>query len=862
MPKPTKSAHTHPPEPASPAVRARELLAGGGTDDAETLISYALTELVSARARSDGHPNLRTLAESATDLFEPSWRVLSAESREKVHQSLAATDLTGPEPADLFEALLHRRGQQVSRAAQQAATSRDLNRLIAAIARPAPKVLDPACGLGGTLRYLLEAQRSLEGETLARGIDTGPAAAAVAQMRLAVAHLPGQVELGDALREPPTGDWDLVATDPPRNQVVPAAKLSAQLRRQLGITERAMADGNAAWLAYVMSQLAPGGQGFVVVPPASFSERTQISQVRGELAASGKLEAIVALPRELTRTEEAAFLWVLAGTPDPRKKKHVLLVNAQADTVENEDAENLRTAKTVRSWTDNAAAPEGTSWHARVVSVADLLEKGFAPQLHLPPPPEELSVRPAAPGHLLTALHLGNFKSVGRPVSVPLRPLTLIYGRNSAGKSSLLQSLLLLAQSVESGRFQAAGHLADLGSFDGLVHRHDTDRELEVGVSFASSPQLDAARLLPDPRQIRRAEYSFTQASAVTGTPSGLRLAVGPDNYSFRVEGDHFALPTAAALELLHRLEEPGAVYPPFFGPNASDFGHALEGFSTEVLPNFTFEREGLTVGPASRAIRREIQHRFSTSAHRGWGEAAAAEVGDYFAAVGEELANLLRRLVYLGPLREAPRRYNRRRGERGTHDTPFFLLDNPSERTDVSAALRRLGVNYELDVINPVSERARTALGDQAAIILTDTRSGIQVTPADVGFGISQVLPIVTELSARTDSVILIEQPEIHLHPAMQAELADLLIESVDSSGRANQVIAETHSETLLLRLQRRIRDQLLSVEDLLILYVDQDEAGEAVIRELRLNEAGEFLDRWPGGFFDEQFDELFGDL
>ena len=109
---------------------------------------------------------------------------------------------------------------------------------------------------------------------------------------------------------------------------------------------------------------------------------------------------------------------------------------------------------------------------------------------------------------------------------------------------------------------------------------------------------------------------------------------------------------------------------------------------------------------------------------------------------------------------------------------------------------------------------------------------------------------------------MLAIDEPEIHLHPAMQAELADLLIESTNPAGRGNQIIAETHSETLIMRIQRRIKEQLITPEDVLLLYVDQVEGGNASIRELRIDESGEFIDHWPGGFFDEQFNEIFGDL
>jgi len=232
-------------------------------------------------------------------------------------------------------------------------------------------------------------------------------------------------------------------------------------------------------------------------------------------------------------------------------------------------------------------------------------------------------------------------------------------------------------------------------------------------------------------------------------------------------------------------------------------------------------------------------------------------------AAIVDELDALLRRAVYLGPLRQPPERISTRRDNASSStDMPFFLLDQESERQEVSGWMRRLGMEYDLDVLSLSSTPGAHVLGDIVSVILRNSRSGVTLSTADVGFGVSQVLPILVELSARSESLLLIEQPEIHLHPAMQSELADLLIESIDEAGRGNQIIAETHSEHIMLRVQRRIREHSLDADQVAVLYVDQDESGRAYIQELRLDEDGQFLDDWPNGFFVERFDELFGAL
>lgn len=153
----------------------------------------------------------------------------------------------------------------------------------------------------------------------------------------------------------------------------------------------------------------------------------------------GLLQAVIALPRGfLPGTEVSPFLWVLAGAGDPRKQLGgdygVLLVEpAPLTPVSGEvqkqvqlDVAQIEGA--VNAWVRDARKPDEPKWFCHVVPGGELIEKGFAPQLHLPVAPVRQTVRPDAPAHLLTELTISNFKGVGANLRVPLRPLTLIYG--------------------------------------------------------------------------------------------------------------------------------------------------------------------------------------------------------------------------------------------------------------------------------------------------------------------------------------------------------------------------------------------------------------------------------------------------
>ena len=147
------------------------------------------------------------------------------------------------------------------------------------------------------------------------------------------------------------------------------------------------------------------------------------------------------------------------------------------------------------------------------------------------------------------------------------------------------------------------------------------------------------------------------------------------------------------------------------------------------------------------------------------------------------------------------------------------------------------------------------------------DIRSNTEVFIKDMGLGISQVLPVLFSCFTKKETKIFLEQPELHLHPAIQSELADEFIRSVKENN--NQFMIETHSEHLLLRIMKRMRhttegrldknDVLaLTPDDVCLLYVDND--GESTyVKELRLSPKGTLLDHWPNGFFEEGFKERF---
>lgn len=184
-------------------------------------------------------------------------------------------------------------------------------------------------------------------------------------------------------------------------------------------------------------------------------------------------------------------------------------------------------------------------------------------------------------------------------------------------------------------------------------------------------------------------------------------------------------------------------------------------------------------------------------------------------------------------------------------------LLAEGAEDVEVEVRVRQ--------IVKDIQESPETV-----CIQLKDLEKQTLVSPNDIGVGVSQVVPVVVGALHPGASVVAIEQPELHLHPAIQTRMGDLFIEAALGGGAGNRFILESHSEHLMLRLLRRTREcheseaeypnhlPKIKPDDLSVYYI-QSEGTQTKIVKLRVSEDGDFLDRWPNGFFDERAEELF---
>ncbi|MGI9860447.1 DUF3696 domain-containing protein [Moorella naiadis] len=553
---------------------------------------------------------------------------------------------------------------------------------------------------------------------------------------------------------------------------------------------------------------------------------------------------------------------------------------------------------------------------------------------------------------MLTAIEIANFKAFAETQRIPLRPLTLIYGANSSGKSSIIHSLILARHALETGdldvhRTTVGGESVDLGGFRQFIHRRDVNRRMEW------SAELDTASLRGRMAELLAPVKRLTVSLAVgmalddQGRPLPETL---PEIHTYEVLGDDRSLMRMSKRPdgklQLDRLDHRHPVFREVVKAIVemstttetllpSDF-EGLEEAITEVVPKIVasagkFLPEGLTrsevFNPGTQASL------FPVSRGRRREDLAAAvqffiprTLDELIRGIGQAVAEELSRFQYLGPLRSYPPRHLAfsqhhdpnwiagggyawdvvRRDSRVRELVNAWLTAPDRLQTPYELVLRDLvgidqlggplleglerlneeglGIEHEIDedqmgpswpVIKDLEAEATkirnliqsSDIEKLNELIMIDRRSNTIVSHRDVGIGVSQVLPVLVGAYASKKQIIAIEQPEIHLHPALQTDLGDVFIQSALGDDQ-NRFLIETHSEHLLLRVMRRMRETsngnlpknvpMVKPEDVCVLFV-QPRGTSSAVRHLELDEDGQFLDAWPGGFFEEGYRERF---
>lgn len=219
--------------------------------------------------------------------------------------------------------------------------------------------------------------------------------------------------------------------------------------------------------------------------------------------------------------------------------------------------------------------------------------------------------------------------------------------------------------------------------------------------------------------------------------------------------------------------------------------------------------------------------------------------------------------LYYIGPLRNIPERYYSILGEMAK-DVGFkgeyvpYILKQSQENKELKKIINKVAYWLEQFEMAKETDIKRYKEIEFISILFKEYFSGLKVNITDMGVGTSQILPIIIEgFIINEDSVLLIEQPEIHLHPKAQSILGDLFIDIMKED---KYLIIETHSEHLIQRIQRRIAECEISKEDVNFYYITMSKDG-SIIKKITLNDNGIF-ENIPDGFFDDDYKEAYEHL
>jgi hypothetical protein len=456
-----------------------------------------------------------------------------------------------------------------------------------------------------------------------------------------------------------------------------------------------------------------------------------------------------------------------------------------------------------------------------------------------------------------------------------LAPLTCLVGRNSSGKSSVLSAILLLKQSLEQEAMGSApmpltlsGPYCDLGNYSDVVHNHDETSEISLSMSIGLSDLGEGTFVRPIPF----VDLALPRQSSLY-------------RYSYYAPTPDTRLPKEGAIEarLTFSADEP-------FGPSlnrleisvtnigSATFVRTISGERRQHWRVYTSTLPPRVLALFSRGyfpvvtIRETSYNKCSPKSKRRIRVFAAASVQLF-----RFLIQSLSRSDVIGPFRTPPERrypfggFSASRGAPSGEQAVNLLITEsllkPNSPRPLHNALsfwiNHLKLAESLDV-KDIAKRLNLFEVD-----VTGAGEGTKANLADVGFGVSQVLPVLIQgLLMRRGGIYLVQQPEIHLHPDAQAGLADFFIYLANYGVIS---IVETHSEYLLLRLRRRLAEGVkplsagLSVErepqlpftkeDVAVLLTGQEER-EASVRQLEIGDSFQF-ENLPVGFMSQALDD-----
>ena len=525
---------------------------------------------------------------------------------------------------------------------------------------------------------------------------------------------------------------------------------------------------------------------------------------------------------------------------------------------------------------------------------------------------------------MVSEIRIQNLRSLRDTGFIKLKPINILVGVNSSGKSTFLRSFLLLAQSVTKRlRLPIAwfdDSLVDFGDFETSKNRNAADNENIVfsfrmqNVRLCRVPfphRYNSRYDLPVQKEIPNMELSIyygikenkdTHIKKIDikfdTAEVELELSNHSDCIRMRVDGreaesilynwqqgvDFGLLPmlriesgskiTSGSLFELPSMEKILAVLKNACGKRFSNVDRLQPIINMWDLDKEEFLKKIKLFDDIKSLRNRIVTWTVETPEFlRLYDGIMGLYLYEIWSSVNSELGVYFENCDYVAPLRAEARRYYRNQGLQVSRIDSYGR--NLSEFIDSLTLAQRQSYNDYIGNMLGINIVVKNNTGHQTINLQKKGKKGKEYNIADVGFGYSQILPIVTKLwyvqerarfrswgyFRQNTATSLIEQPELHLHPALQAKLADALMKATlmqDKSKFITNFIVETHSPTIINRMGRRVREGNIDAGNVNILIFDKDdESGDSKVWTTQFNEKGQ-IEKWPWGFFDPEDDDF----
>jgi predicted ATPase len=431
---------------------------------------------------------------------------------------------------------------------------------------------------------------------------------------------------------------------------------------------------------------------------------------------------------------------------------------------------------------------------------------------------------------MLTKLKTINYRGF-KEIDIPLSKLNIFLGPNNSGKSNILSALNLLSQTLSSGYDEIPllinGDRIKLGTYKDIVFNNEVKQKIvfELNYKYEFEKTFAHSEEYFDKIDWSDIGFKFTFSYLELDRLISIDSIIAKDksnNVLFNVQRNKNDYELSKAFDITVGSEPINLIN---FLPDPDSIDYLLRLTHEHCDPYSSIDQTYFIYHPLK--------------------------------CLSDNFLTYLKNIDFIGPLREFPERTYffsgispRIVGSKG-QNLPQILSMKKEILENINNLGKQAGLFNEIFIENPTDRLFEIKIKNYYSEEIQNW--------ADVGFGISQFLPIViacyNSSSSNGRSGLIIEQPELHLHPRAQAELGSMFCNLIAKS-QNSQFFVETHSEHLVVRTQYEIAKGTISSDDVKIFYV-YTENSEKIIKQIQINPDGTFADEWPEGFFPEGYEE-----